>query len=238
MQGQIFNYLKGMRSGGLPAKVRQLPPVNRKVVSVVLAIVVVLSTSLVAMLPAVTSASESNVLDNGSFEHPFVNQAGCGVVGSQWNCFTNGGAANYGFYDDQWEPVVADGEHSQLIEINTKGLAAADADRYAGISQTVRVKKNGKYTFSMRGMIRTTNSDSDDPWRYVVEVGWAEGPNADWQDVAHWTDTGWYTYYPRTEPGHMGDFRTSLMPKSEVITLFVRVWKKWGAVCTVGRGVL
>ena len=26
----------------------------------------------------------------------------------------------------------------------------------------------------------------------------------------------------------MSDFRTSLMPESDVITLFVRVWKKWG----------
>ena len=26
----------------------------------------------------------------------------------------------------------------------------------------------------------------------------------------------------------MSGFRTSLMPESDVITLFVRVWKKWG----------
>lgn len=228
MQGRILNHLSALRAERLPKQLRRLASANRKVISAVLVIVVVLSTGLVTVLPSVTSASETNVLGNGSFEHGFVNVPGCGVVGSAWDCFTNGGAANYGFYDDEWEPVVADGKHSQLIEINTKGIVAPDADRYAGISQTVRVQKHAKYTFSMRGMIRTTKTDSEDPWRYVVEVGWAEGPNAHWKDVRHWTDTGWYTYFPRTEPGYMSDFRTTLMPESEVITLFVRVWKKWG----------
>ena len=103
-----------------------------------------------------------------------------------WNCFTNA-AGNYGFYDDQWEPVVADGKHSQLIEINGKGLMAPDHDRYAGLSQTVRVAPWGKYTFTMRAMVRTTNLEGD-PWRYRVEVGWAKGPNADWRHVDNWTD--------------------------------------------------
>ena len=31
------------------------------------------------------------------------------AVGQGWGCFTNGGSAAYGFYDDQWAPVVADG---------------------------------------------------------------------------------------------------------------------------------
>ena len=227
MQGHILNYLSALRAGGLRRQIRQLTPMQRKVISIVLAIVIVLSAGLVAIVPAVTRASETDVLANGSFEHGFVNIPGCGVVGAQWSCFTNGGVANYGFDDDQWEPVVSDGKHSQLIEINTKGFTAADTDRYAGISQTVRVTKYGKYTFNMRGMIRTTNSEGD-PYRYVVQVGWAEGPNADWRHVKHWTDTEWYTYFPRTEPGYMSGFRTTLMPETDVITVFVRVWKKWG----------
>ena len=32
-------------------------------------------------------------------------------------------------------------------------------------------------------MIRTTDIDGEDPYRYVVQVGWAEGPNASWKDV-------------------------------------------------------
>ncbi len=162
-----------------------------------------------------------------NFEQGFVNVPGCGIVGAGWNCFTNGGGANYGFYDDQWEPVVADGKHSQLIEINGKGLMAPDHDRYAGLSQTVRVAPWGKYTFTMRAMVRTTNLEGD-PWRYRVEVGWAKGPNADWRHVDNWTDAGINTYFDRLEPGYFSEFRTTLSPEAEVITLFVRVWRKWG----------
>ena len=95
---------------------------------------------LVGAAPRGADASMQNVLRNGSFEGGFYSAPGCGMVGQGWTCFTNGGLANYGFYDDEWEPVVADGEHSQLIEINTKGLVAPDADRYAGIYQTVKVE--------------------------------------------------------------------------------------------------
>lgn len=138
-----------------------------------------------------------------------------------------GGAAAYGFYDDQWEPVVYEGKSSQLIELNTKNMAAGDNDRYAGISQTTRVVPGAPYKFSMRGMIRTTNSEGD-PWRYSVQVGWLNEPQGDWQDVTNWVDVGWNTYYKRTEPGAFSAFQTQLVPDSEVITIFVRVWKKWG----------
>ena len=85
------------------------------------------------------SAGNVDMLANGGFEGGFVSQAGCGTVGKSWGCFTNGGAANYGFYDEQWSPVIAEGTHGQLIEINSKGFGAPDADRIAGIYQTVRV---------------------------------------------------------------------------------------------------
>ena len=75
-------------------------------------------------------------------------------------------------------------------------MAAGDNDRYAGISQTVRVVKGAKYKFSLRGMIRTSNQEGD-PWRYSVQVGYLDGPNADRRDVENWTDVGWNTYYDR-----------------------------------------
>ena len=75
----------------------------------------------VAVWPVTTTASSVDVLANGGFEQGFGSQSGCGMVGGGWQCFTNGGAANYGFYDDQWDRTVAAGKHSQLIEINTKG---------------------------------------------------------------------------------------------------------------------
>lgn len=211
----------------LQRRLRQASPRQRKLWSAALALSVVAVVTTVAALPRIMRASEENILANGGFEHGFVAVPGCGIVGSQWNCFTNGGAANYGFYDDSWDLVVAEGDHSQLIEINTKDMAAGDNDRYAGLSQTARVVKGQPYRFSMRGMIRTTSTEGD-PWRYSVQVGTLDRPNGDWRDVTNWVDVGWNTYYPRTEPGSFSDFQTIFVPQSEVITVFIRVWKKWG----------
>jgi hypothetical protein len=148
-------------------------------------------------------------------------------VGAGWTCFTNQGAARYGFYADAWSPVVADGQYSQLIEINTWGLESGDNDRYAGIYQTVATHPGTLYRLSLRGMIRTTNLEGD-PWRYRVEVGSLPGVRNDWRDVQNWSDVGWDTYYPRTEPGAFSEFQTVIRPTSDTITLFIRVWKKWG----------
>lgn len=196
----------------------------RGALSMIGAFAIIASTFLVANT---TSASYTNVLANGSFEGGFTSQGGCGMVGAHWHCFTNGGAANYGFYDDQWDPVVADGEHSQLIEINTKGILQGDADRYAGIYQTVRVVDWAEYTLNLRGLIRTTVL-SGDPWRYRVQVGWTAGHYPSWGAVTNWTDVGWDTYYERTSPGAILSYSTRLMAESDYLTLYIRVWKKWG----------
>lgn len=201
------------------------PPVQvRRIFTFLCALALVASTFLVA---STTQASYTNVLVNGSFEQGFYHQPECGMVGNGWGCFTNGGAAVYGYYDDQWDRVVADGVHSQLIEINTKGVGAPDHDRYAGIYQTVKVVDWEHYTLSLRGMIRTTNMEGD-PWRYRVQVGWSAGPHPNWSAVNNWIDVGWDTYYERTSPGGMLDFSTGLKAEADHITIYIRVWKKWG----------
>jgi LysM repeat protein len=188
--------------------------------------------AIVAILVGITTtaritASDVNVLANGNFEDGFVQIPGCGTVGQYWSCFTNGGGANYSFYDDQWDPVVANGEHSQLIEINTRGRFDADADRVAGIYQTVSVVPHAHYTLSLKGMLRTTELEGD-PWRYRVEVGWVQGVAKDWHQVANWYDVSWDTYYPRTEPGSFSQYTTGLTAASDKVTIFVRILKKWG----------
>ena len=199
----------------------------RRATSIMLTIAIVASIVAMAIWPAPTSASYTNVLYNGNFELGFSNQAGCGAVGNGWQCFTNGGAANYGFYDDQWYRTVAEGGHSQLIEINTKKIDLPDADRYAGIYQTVKVVDWANYTLTLQGMIRTTNMEGD-KWRYRVEVGWTYGPYPNWQAVGNWTDVGWDDYYERTNPGGFLSFSTPLMAQSDYVTVYLRVWKKWG----------
>lgn len=199
----------------------------RKAVSLLLAVTIVLSALVVSVIPQPTEASFGNVLHNGGFENGFGSQAGCGSVGSGWGCFTAGGGANYGFYDEQWDPVVAEGDHSQLIEINTNGIFDAVPDRYAGIYQTVRVRSWEEYRLSLRGMIRTTALEGD-PWRYSVQVGWTWGHHPNWGAVTNWQDVGWNTYYPRLEPGVMHGFDTHLKAEADVMTIYVRVLKKWG----------
>ena len=199
----------------------------RRSMRLVLVAALLLSTIVVAAIPRSTVASYTNVLDNGGFEVGFGSQPGCGMVGTGWHCFTNGGGANYGFYDDQWTPVVADGGHSQLIEINTKGIAAPEHDRYAGFYQTVRVVDWAEYTLSLKGMIRTTLLDGD-PWRYRVQVGWTNGHYADWTRVNNWIDVGWDSYYDRESPGGFSTYSTNLMAEDDYLTIYVRVWKKWG----------
>ncbi len=201
-------------------------PKARTFISFTLIALMLLSVGVAAAIPKSTTASYVDVLTNGGFEHGFVSQPGCGMVGYGWHCFTNGGGANYGFYDDQWQPVVAEGSHSQLIEINTKGIIDGDPDRYAGLYQTVRVVDWENYQLNLRGMIRTTNPDGD-PYRYQVQVGWTAGAHADWQAVTNWQDTGWYTYYDRLEPGAFSDYSTHIMAEDDYITVYVRVWKKW-----------
>ncbi|MEZ4868967.1 MAG: LysM peptidoglycan-binding domain-containing protein [Caldilineaceae bacterium] len=203
----------------------------RRAIRLLLIVAIIASAVTAAALPRVSLASsvgsDVNVLDNGDFEHGFVSQPGCGVVGAGWHCFTNDGGANYGFYDEQWGPVVADGAHGQLIEINAKGVSTAQNDRYAGLYQTVAVVDWAQYTLSLKGMIRTTLMDGD-PWRYTVQVGWTNGRHADWQSVTNWVDVGWYTYYPREAPGGFSYFSTPLMAEDDYVTIYVRAWKKWG----------
>ncbi len=182
-----------------------------------------------ATLPLHAQTFNVNLIVNGGFEAGFVRQAGCGDVGLGWQCFTNGGRATYGFYDEQWPPVVAEGAHGQLIEVNNKNIIPADNDRYAGLQQTVRVAKNANYTLSLQGMIRSNRpGPGDEPGRYRVQVGWTYGMTNTWEAVNNWLDVGWNNYYDRLAPGKISRFRTTFAAPDEQITIFVRVWKKWG----------
>ncbi len=62
-------------------------------------------------------------------------------------------------------------------------------------------------------------------------MGFLEGAgNSNWRNVKNWIDAGWNTYYKRTEPGPFSQFETILRPTtgSDSLTVFIRVWKKWG----------
>ncbi|MEZ4768861.1 MAG: LysM peptidoglycan-binding domain-containing protein [Caldilineales bacterium] len=173
-------------------------------------------------------ASGADVLYNGGFEQGFVSNAECpGMVGAGWGCFNNGGTAVYGFYDDMWAPTVASGQNSQLIEINTK-QQGGDPNRQAGIFQRALVQPGATYQMSLQGMIRADDSDTSDPWRYRVYVGFDPTGGVNWQAVSDWRELPWDTYYPRTEPGSFSSYSTSVTASGPALTVFVRVERKWG----------
>ncbi len=195
-----------------------------RIIAVALILVVILSAGLVSSSPM--AASNVEVIKNGNFEGGFTTVGGCGAVGNSWHCFTNGGRAAFGFYDDQWASTVWDGKSSQLIEINTK-QDSSEPDRTAGIFQTAAVHQGATYDFSIRGMIRADDGDPD-PWRYRVLVGFDTSGGTNWQAVTNWQELPWDTYYPRTSPGAFSSYSSKVTATSGKITVFVRVLMKWG----------
>lgn len=200
---------------------------RRRLMSLVLALAILASLTLGSATGLAVTTMD--VLQNGSFEDGFVMVPGCGMVGAGWGCFTNGGSAAYGFYDDQWEPVVADGAHSQLIEINTKQYAASEPDRFAGIYQTVALTRGAVYTLQLRGGMRESDPDPfEEKYRYRVQWGYTTGGSTDWTTVTNWVELPWDKIDERTSPTGLESYATSFVAPSPNITLFIRAWKKWG----------
>jgi len=171
-----------------------------------------------------TSSASSNLIANGNFEAGF----GPDGVGLGWHRFDNGGLATYVFWDDVWDPVVFEGEHSQGIEICALGQDSTDPDRYAGIYQTVNVVPDTTYQFTMRGMIRSTvGGPHASGYEYRMQVGFDfSGGINPWAPSVVWTDVN-LPHYPRTAPGPFGEFHTTITATGEQLTIFIRGWKKW-----------
>ena len=198
----------------------------RKLRILIAALALVLVASLIPA-GAAPMASAGDLIYNGGFENGFVFNPSCGgMVGAGWGCFTNGGTAVYGFYDDMWNRSVYAGLHSQLIEINTKEKGG-DNGRNAGIFQTVHVVPGATYDMSLKGMIRADDHGGD-PWRYRVYVGFDYSGGSNWQAVSDWRELPWDTYYPRTEPGSFSSYATRVTPSGHSLTVFIRTERRWG----------
>ncbi len=186
------------------------------------------------VLPSVAGPTD-NLVANGDFEGGF----GPDGVANGWQDFENGGAMRATFHDDTWAPVVHEGAHSQLIEINTQCFGASDPDRVAGIYQTLSVKAGTTYELCLSGMLRSLRGDADpQSWGYTANVGIDQDGGTDWSEVAEedWTDIPWDTVYERTSPGEeMDSYCMHVTAESESLTLFIRLWKKWP---TAGKEVL
>lgn len=205
-------------------------PRMRVALTVMALLSIVAGVAMAGAAPRSADASNvMNVVKNGSFEGGFESQPGCGMVGAGWTCFTNGGAAAYGFYDDMWAPVVADGEHSQLIEINTKGIMPADGDRVAGIYQRIGKLEVGKtYELTVRGVLRGSGGEAGDPNRWEAEVGYNWGGDTKWQNVDNWQGMDLGGIQSRTEPTSIGTYKVRFTAHEPSMVLFLQGWFKWG----------
>jgi len=187
--------------------------------------VVVIPSSGTTQAQAVGCYS-TELVYNGNFEQGF-NSTVVGAVGKGWGFFTNGGAANYGYFDDQWSRVVGDGRSSQLIEIDTKGRWPADGDRYSGIFQHVTQLIPGQtYELSLKGIMRGAGS-VDDPYRFEAQWGYTSGGNTDWMQVTNWKAVDLGTVNPVDNPPALLTYRVQFVAPSNSITLFLRGWSKW-----------
>ncbi len=145
--------------------------------------------------------------------------------------FNNGGAAAYGFYDEMWTPVIKDGAHGQLIEINTWGLAASQPDRFAGIYQVVGgLTAGATYEISAWGMLREEAAHpTEDKFRYRVQWGYAPADaDPSEADITNWTELPWDNIYVRTAPGSMSSFSARFTAPAGKTVVAFRAWKKWG----------
>ncbi len=169
-----------------------------------------------------------NLLWNGNFE------SGFDPYGSAryWAPYNNGGSANYGYYDEMWPLVVAEGQHAQLLEINSKKLTTAtDADRLIGIFQRVgRLKPGATYQLSLKAMIREDGDHTDeDPNRYEVYWGYRNGlsPIANKGDLTGLTGIPVAGIYERRAPGPYSDYTTQFTASSKDMLLYLIGMKKW-----------
>lgn len=166
-----------------------------------------------------------NLIVNGSFEEGFQGDFG---VGYGWGAFSNGNAT-IGWNSDSWGPVVIAGSYAQLIEIRN----ATDRDRYAGIYQTVTVVPGQPYKLTIKGLIRSEEGDvQKSNYGYRLQYGLDETGGTAWEllNEKNWQEIQW-DEQPLNDPINatyrFETFETTITPKGDRLTLFIRAWKKW-----------
>jgi len=207
----------------LPDKSGKHPPV--KVPKPAPPVKVVVGTELVCDGP--------NLLWNSNFEEGFESNG----VGYYWWPYNNGGAANYGYYDDMWPPVVAEGEHAQLLEINSKGWLPTDPQRWIGITQDAFVEPGATYQLSLKAMIREASDHSDEEsHRYEAYWGYEAHAAADHPiepTLADVSELDSLYGVPvseislRTAPGAYTSYNKTFQAPDEVMWFYLLGLKKW-----------
>ena len=201
--------------------------VNRRTILLALTVALAVTLAVAVITTVANMGSISELLTNGGFEGGFDARDGCGMVAKGWGCFTTGGRGGYGFYDDMWEKVVAEGTHAQLIEINTN-KDFGDQNRTAGIYQTVDVVPGQVYQLSFRALMRANDLTSGgDPWRYAILVGFAHDGSTDWA-ASSFQEVDAGPIQDRLDPTGYKTVNIQVPAAGKKLTIFIAGRMKWG----------
>jgi hypothetical protein len=196
----------------------------RRIVLVSIVVLAVVATGVIALPRAFSANGTGERLTNANFEEGFSADG----VAQGWKRFDNGGAANYGWYDETWNRAIFEGKHAQLIEINSFKHMPTDPDRYAGIYQTVSVVPGATYQVVINALMRSTEANKiASGYGYRVQYGIDYTGGQNWQAVASWVDIGLNDEWPRTNPGAYFTYSGNISATGSRLTIFIRGWKKW-----------
>ncbi|MFQ5611507.1 MAG: hypothetical protein ACE5H9_05185 [Anaerolineae bacterium] len=163
----------------------------------------------------------ANLIRNGSFEFGFEEDG----VALNWSNFTNGGAV-FLFGDEQWLPAIQQGAHAQRITV----FEAHQPDRYSGIFQTVPVVPGETYRLTLRGQIRIREgSDQVGKQSYRMQLALDQSGGDDWQSVPadEWIELAWDEQFIDSADVEFQEYKTSVVPATDRLTIFLRTWNKW-----------
>ncbi|MFZ5918101.1 MAG: hypothetical protein ACOYZ7_14255 [Chloroflexota bacterium] len=156
------------------------------------------------------------LLTNGNFEGGFATDG----VAKGWMPFSSADAHSV-WFDDTWDLLVQEGEHSQLISI----VDPVYNDRYAGIYQTVQVLPGKTYQLSLYGLVRA-NTPAEQ-YGHRLYVGWDDNGGSDWQTVENWIELDWDQQPLVADAFTIDHFATEITPTGKSLTLFIRGHSKW-----------
>jgi hypothetical protein len=166
--------------------------------------------------PPTPTPQPTELLTNGNFEEGF----GADGVADGWSRFSND-KAGFGWEPDQWDAVVLEGEHSQLMFIQSPSLN----DRYVGIYQTVDVAANQAYELTLNGLVRANTPSEDYGHRLYWAVDYDGG--TDWQAVENWEELPWNQQPLVADDLTFNNYTTVITATGQSLTLFIRGHSKW-----------
>lgn len=160
-------------------------------------------------------------LVNGSFEEGFDDHG----VAHGWYAFDHGGGAGYAWSAESALALLRDGKSGQAVHLVTP----ADGRSGAGVFQTLSLIPGETYRLSLHAGIVLDAAHADDGGE-GFQLQWGIDPTgkADRRAVPEWMDIPMGRPTPRSSPDPLRPYITTFTAPAGDITLFFRIWDRWG----------